>query len=88
MMHTADVFLQLVNSLTGYNLLLACPDCLLQFMPNVSVTAELLMAVAEQLPRFSTHSLALVVWSLGALRLKPNKEWMNLVLRQAQKSFA
>eukprot|EP00775_Hariotina_reticulata_P013643 gene13643-13766_t len=58
------------------------------FMPNVRATAELLMAIAEQLPRFSTHSLALVVWSLGAMRLKPNKEWMNLVLRQARRSFA
>lgn len=45
------------------------------------------MAAAEQLPRFSTHSLGLLVWSLGALRLKPNREWLDLVLAQAERRF-
>lgn len=51
-----------------------------QYLPHVSVTAELLMCAAEQLPRFTPHSLALMLWSLGALRMRPNKEWMQLVL--------
>lgn len=61
--------------------------CCLQYLPDVLATAELLMAAAEQLPRFSTQSLAVMLWSLGALRMKPNKEWMNLVLAQAQRRF-
>lgn len=67
-------------------LLSSLPPCLsvlcvcLQFLPNVSITAELLMSAAEQLPRFTPHSLALTLWSLGALRMRPNKEWMQLVL--------
>lgn len=56
------------------------PLLLVQYLPHVSVTAELLMCAAEQLPRFSPHSLSLMLWSLGALRMRPNKEWMQLVL--------
>lgn len=68
---------------------LCCPAllCSVQYMPNVLVTAELLMSAAEQLPSFSSHSLSLLVWSLGLLRLKPNKEWMQLMLKQAQARF-
>lgn len=57
--------------------------CALQYLPHVSVTAELLMCAAEQLPRFNPHSLSLMLWSLGALRMRPNKEWMQLVLTHA-----
>lgn len=60
---------------------------LLQFVPDVFVAAELLMSAAEQLPRFSTHSLALMLYSLGQMHLKPNKEWMALVLRYARYRF-
>jgi len=44
------------------------------------VTAELLMSAAAQLPCFSPQSLALMVWSLGALRMRPNSAWMQLVV--------
>jgi hypothetical protein len=59
----------------------------LQYLPHVSVTAELLMCAAEQLPRFTPHSLALMMWSLGALRMRPNKEWMKLVLAHIERSL-
>lgn len=59
----------------------------LQYLPTVLVTAELLMSAAAQLPSFTTHSLALLVWSLGALRLKPNKQYLRLLLRQARYRF-
>jgi hypothetical protein len=54
-----------------------------QYLPNVGVTAELLMAAAQELPRFSPHSLSLLLWSLGSLGMQPNKEWMQLLLDQA-----
>jgi hypothetical protein len=59
----------------------------LQYLPDVLVTAELLMSAAEQLPSFSAHSLALLLQALGLLRLKPNKEWMALALEQARYRF-
>jgi hypothetical protein len=60
---------------------------LLQYLPNVSVTAELLMSAAEQLPSFSPNSLSLMLWSLGALRMRPNKEWMQLALAHVHTSL-
>jgi hypothetical protein len=65
--------------------LLSCPA--LQYLPHVSVTAELLMCAAEQLPRFTPHSLALMLWALGGLRMKPNKEWMVLVLAHIEENL-
>lgn len=59
----------------------------LQYLPNVSVTAELLMCAAEQLPSFSPHSLSLMLWSLGALRMRPNKEWMQLLLTHVDRTL-
>jgi hypothetical protein len=59
----------------------------LQYLPHVSVTAELLMCAAEQLPGFTPHSLALMLWSLGALRMRPNKEWMQLVLTHIERNL-
>lgn len=41
------------------------------------------MAAAQELPRFTPHSLSLLVWSLGSLGMRPNKEWMQLLLDQA-----
>lgn len=63
------------------------PPLHVQYLPDVLVTAELLMSAAEQLPAFSPHSLALLLHALGLLRLKPNKEWMALALEQARYRF-
>lgn len=41
------------------------------------------MGVAQELPRFSAHSLSLLLWSLGCLGSRPNKEWMALTLQRA-----
>jgi hypothetical protein len=56
-------------------------------MPNIVWLAALLEEVAEQLHRFKANELVLVVYSLGRLRVKPNKEFMFLVLDALAERF-
>lgn len=58
-----------------------------QYLPNVLASAALLTSAAEQMSSFTPHSLSLVAWSLGALRLRPSNEWMALLLRQSRRRF-
>lgn len=58
-----------------------------QVTPDLQWMAALLMEAAEKLQRFTPHSLANMVWALGAMGVKPNKEWMNAVLDRAWLMF-
>jgi hypothetical protein len=56
-----------------------------QLAPGLTWTAGVLTEAAEQLPAFTPRSLATVLFSLGAMGVKPNKEWMGPVLERVFK---
>ena len=64
------------------------PTCAaVQVTPNIVWLAALLEEVAEQLHLYKAHELTLIIYSLGRLRVKPNKEFMFLVLDALAERF-
>lgn len=49
--------------------------------------AGLLEEAAEALPSFGPREVALLVWTLGSGRVRPNKAFMALLLRTALKQL-
>jgi len=56
-----------------------------QLSPGLTWTAEILAEADEQLDTFKPHSLANMLFALGRMGVKPNKEWMGAVLQRAYK---